>query len=104
MEYIVIGIISILIFIVLFVIIKYDKIRNRANALFLQAEKHVTEDKLQYVSENLYEYVTATVPFVGIFIKSESFEIIVQKLYDNTRNLAKDLLDDGKLNKSHKED
>ena len=39
-----------------------------------------------------------------MFIKSDSFEVIVQKLYDNTRNLAKDLLDDGKLNKSNKEE
>ena len=103
-EYLVIGIISILVFIILFVIIKCEKVRNRANALFLQAEKHVTEDKLQYVSDNLYQYVTSTIPLVGIFIKDEAFKQIVQKLYDETRELAKDLLDDGKLNKSNEEE
>ena len=96
----IIGLISIIVFITLFVIIKYDKVRNRANALFLQAEKYVTEDKLQYVSDNLYQYVTGTIPLIGIFIKDEAFKQIVQKLYDETRDLAKDLLDDGKINKS----
>ena len=103
MEYLVIGVIALLVVVGLLIIIKVEKVRNRANALFLQAEKYVTEDKLQYVSDNLYEYVTSTVPFVGMFIKDELFKEIVQKLYDNTRNLAKDLLDDGELNKSNKE-
>ena len=93
MEYLIIGAIALLVLVGLLIIIKVEKVRNRANALFLQAEKCVTEDKLQYVSDNLYEYVTATVPFIGIFIKDDLFKEIVQKLYDNTRNLAKDLLD-----------
>jgi len=84
----------------LFVIIKVEKIRNRANALFLQAEKYITEDKLKYVADNLYRYVIATVPFIEIFIKDTLFIKIVQYLYDRTRKTAKDLLDDGKLNKS----
>ena len=104
MEYLVISAIALLVIVGLLIIIKVEKIRNRANALFLQAEKYVTEDKLQYVSDNLYEYVTSTVPFIGMFIKDELFKEIVQKLYDNTRNLAKDLLDDGELNKSNKEE
>lgn len=104
MEYLIIGGIALIVFIILFVIVKVEKIRNRANALFLQAEKYVTEDKLQYVSENLYEYVTSTIPLIGMFIKDELFKEIVQMLYDNTRNLAKDLLDDGELNKSNKEE
>lgn len=93
MEYLIISAIALLIIVGLLIIIKVEKIRNRANALFLQAEKYVTEDKLQYVSDNLYEYVTATVPFIGIFIKDNLFKEIVQMLYDHTRNLAKDLLD-----------
>ena len=104
MEYLVIGVIALLVIVGLLIIIKVEKVRNRANALFLQAEKYVTEDKLQYVSDNLYEYVTSTIPFIGMFIKDELFKEIVQKLYDNTRNLAKDLLDDGELNKSNKEE
>ena len=93
MEYLLIGAIALIIFIFLFVIIKVEKIRNRANALFLQAEKYVTEDKLQYVSDNLYDYVASTFPFLGMFVKGELFKKILQKIYDSTRNLAKDLLD-----------
>ena len=104
MEYLIIGVIALLVIVGLLIIIKVEKVRNRANALFLQEEKYVTEDKLQYVSDNLYEYVTSTIPFIGMFIKDELFKEIVQMLYDNTRNLAKDLLDDGELNKSNKEE
>ncbi len=97
MEYIVIGVIALLVFVGLLIIIKIEKVRNRANALFLQAEKYVTEDKLQYVCDNLYAYL----PAIGqIFITEELFKRIVQGLYDKSRKLAKDLLDDGKLNKS----
>lgn len=81
-------------------IVKVEKIRNRANALFLQAEKYITEDKLQYVADNLYSYLTATIPFVEIFIKDTFFIKVVQYLYDKTRKTAKDLLNDGKLNKN----
>lgn len=101
MEYVVIGIISLIVFIVLLVIIKVEKLRNRANALFLQAEKYVTEDKLQYVCENLYKYIPS---IVQVFINEELFEKIVQKIYDNTRKIVHDLLDDGKANKSNKEE
>ena len=97
MEYLVIGAIALLVLVGLLIIIKLEKVRNRANALFLQAEKYVTEDKLQYVSENLYEYVTSTVPFIGMFIKDELFKEIIQKLYDSARNLAKDLLDNRQI-------
>lgn len=104
MEYLVIGGIAVIVFLILFVIIKVEKIRNRANALFLEAEKYVTEDKLDYVSDNLYEYVISTIPLIGMFLKDEAFRTIVQKLYDETRMLARDLLDDGKRNKSNKEE
>ncbi|MBE5820451.1 MAG: hypothetical protein E7310_06555 [Clostridiales bacterium] len=80
-------------------ILKVESFRNRANALFLEAEKNVTEDKFQYVYDNLYDYVPT---IIRIFITDETFKEIVQFLYDNTRKIAKDLLDDGKLNKSNK--
>lgn len=67
--------------------------------MFLEAEKNVTEDKFQYVYDNLYDYVPT---IIRIFITDETFKEIVQFLYDNTRKIAKDLLDDGKLNKSNK--
>ena len=57
MEYVLIGGIALIVFLLMLVIIKVEKVRNRANALFLQAEKYVTEDKLQYVCDNLYSYV-----------------------------------------------
>ena len=80
-------------------ILKVESFRNRANALFLEAEKNVTEDKFQYVCDNLYDYVPT---IIRVFITDETFKEIVQFLYDNTRRVAKDLLDDGKLNKSNK--
>lgn len=101
MEYLLIGGIALVVFIIFFIIITVKQIRDRANALFLQAEKYVTEDKLLYVSENLYEYLPTV---AKIFLKPEGFDRTVQKLYDKTRRLAKDLLDDGKLNKSIKEE
>ena len=101
MEYLIIGAIALLVIVGLLIIIKVEKVRNRANALFLQAEKYVTEDKLQYVSDNLY--VNAPAIFRLIF-NEEDFKNLVQMLYDQTRKTAKDLLDDGKLNKSNKEE
>lgn len=98
MEYIIIGSIVIAMFIFLLSIIKVEKLRNRANALFLEAEKYVTEDKLQYVCSNLYVYYLPNV--AKKFIGQDLFNEIIQTLYDKTRKLAKDLLDDGKRNKS----
>ena len=101
MEYILIGIIALVVFTILLLIIKVEKLRNRANALFLEAEKNITEDKFNYVCENLYMYIPN---ILKIFIDEELFGRIVQMIYDNTREIAHDLLDDGKLNKSNKEE
>lgn len=101
MEYILIGIIALVVFTILLLIIKVEKLRNRANALFLEAEKNITEDKFDYVCENLYMYIPN---ILKIFIDEELFGRIVQIIYDNTREIAHDLLDDGKLNKSNKEE
>ena len=101
MEYILIGIIALVVFTILLLIIKVEKLRNRANALFLEAEKNITEDKFDYVCENLYMYIPN---ILKIFIDEELFGKIVQMIYDNTREIAHDLLDDGKLNKSNKEE
>ena len=98
MEYIIIGGIAIAVFIFFLLIIKVEKLRNRANALFLEAEKYVTEDKLQYVCNNLYVCYLPNV--AKKFISQDLFTEIIQKLYNSTRSLAKDLLDDGKRNKS----
>ena len=106
MEYIIIGIIALIIFIVLLVILKVKAVRDRANALFLEAEKHITEDKFNYVCENLYSFLSSTRfgSIITFFLKEKAFNEMIQKLYDKTRNLAKDLLDDGKRNKSNEEE
>lgn len=95
MEYLIIGGIALAVFIFLLVIIKVEVLRNRANALFLEAEKYVTEDKLEYVCDNLYIYIPA---IAKMFVDEELFKEIIQIIYDNTREVAKDLLSDGKLN------
>lgn len=101
MEYLTIGSIVLAMFIFLLIIIKVEVLRNRANALFLEAEKYVTEDKLQYVCDNLYNYLPN---IVRLFVNEELFKEIVQMIYNNTREIARDILDDGKLNKSNKEE
>ena len=98
MEYIVMGVIALIVFIVLVLLVKIDGLRNRAFALFLEAEKNVDENKFDYVCNNLYDYVPA---IIKIFLSDESFKKLVQMLYNHTRKIAKDLLDDGKLNKSN---
>ena len=99
MEYIIIGAIALVVFIILLLIIKVEALRNKANALFLEAEKNITEDKFNYVCANLYVYLPS---FAKLFISDEAFQELVQKLYDSSRELAHDLLDDGKRNKSNK--
>jgi hypothetical protein len=106
MEYLIIGVIALIVFVALLIIIKVEQVRNRAKALFLQAEKYVTEDKLEYVCTNLYNFLSSTTigNIITFFLKEEAFKEIIQKLYDNTRKMAFDLLDDGEFNKSNKEE
>lgn len=101
MEYIIIGSIALAVFIFLFTIIKVEKLRNRANALFLEAEKYITEDKFKYVCDNLYKYIPN---ILKLFLNEDFFKEIIQMIYNNTREVARDILDDGKLNKSNKEE
>lgn len=104
MEYLIIGGIALIVFIVLLIIIKVKQVRDRVLALFLQAEKYVTEDKMEYVCENAYNFISllsiANIQIgsiVTFFLKQETFNEIIQKMYDNTRRIAKDVLADGKL-------
>lgn len=90
MEYIIIGSIALAVFIFLFTVIKVEKLRNRANALFLEAEKYITEDKFKYVCDNLYKYIPN---ILKLFLDEDFFKQIVQMIYDNTREVARDLLD-----------
>lgn len=66
---------------------------------------------MEYVCENAYYFLsTISVAEIEIgkiitfFLKQETFNEIVQKMYDNSRSLVKDLLDDGKRNNSNKEE
>ena len=91
--YLIIGIIVVLIG--CYILLQIKAIRDRANALFLEAEKHIDEDKLNYVASNLYNRLPSYITFI---LSYGSFEVIVQKIYDKTREIAKDLLNDGKFN------
>jgi hypothetical protein len=91
--YLIIGIILLLA--AIYCLLQIKSIRDKAQALFLEAEKNITEDKLQYVSENLYDSLPA---IVRLFLNYEGFDEIVQKIYDKTRRLAEDILSDGKFN------
>jgi hypothetical protein len=50
---------------------------------------------MQYVIDNIYSYLPT---IIRIFVSPELLEKIVQKMFDE----IKDLLDDGKINKSTK--
>lgn len=111
MEYLIIGAIALLVIVGLLITIKVKQVRDKVHALFLQAEKYVTEDKMEYVCENAYNFIsTISIARIEIgaiitfFLKQETFNEIVQGMYDKSRSLVKDLLDDGELNKSNKEE
>lgn len=79
-----------------FYLICQTKLREKIYALLLDAEK-TDEDgttKFDYVCTNAYEYVPSC---FKVFISYSSFRIIVQKLYDKLRDLAKDGKVDGNL-------
>ncbi len=81
-----------------YLLIKLNKdIRLKAYDLFIRAEHHfgsgTGKNKMKYVIENLYRYLPN---LVTIFISTETLQKIVQKFF----NEIKDLLDDGKRNKS----
>ena len=70
------------------------KLREKKDALLLDAEK-TDEDgntKFEYVCSNAYEYVPS---YFKVFISESSFRVLVQKLYDKLRDLAKDGKIDG---------
>ena len=95
MNYVYLAIGIILFLIAVYVLLQIKVIRDRANALFLEAEKNIDEDKLNYVASNLYNRLPGYITFI---VSYGSFEVIVQKIYDKTRVIAKDLLNDGKFN------
>lgn len=77
-----------------FYLVCQTKLREKIYALLLDAEK-TDEDgttKFEYVCSNAYEYVPSC---FKVFISESSFRVLVQKLYDKLRDLAKDGKIDG---------
>ena len=84
----------VLIAILVFYLVCQTKLREKIYALLLDAEK-TDEDgntKFEYVCSNAYEYVPS---YFKVFISESSFRVLVQKLYDKLRDLAKDGKIDG---------
>ena len=77
-----------------FYLICQTKLREKIYALLLDAEK--TDDdgmtKFDYVCSNAYDYVPSC---FKVFVSYSSFKLMVQKLYDKLRDLAKDGKVDG---------
>lgn len=78
-----------------------QNIRLKAYEFFLKAEHEFIsgagENKMDYVLENVYDYLPTIIRF---FISQDMMKSLLQKLF----NEIKDLLDDGKSNKSTKEE
>ena len=91
--FIIIG--AVILCITAFYLICQTKLREKVYALLLDAEK--TDDdgmtKFDYVCSNAYDYVPSC---FKVFVSYSSFKLMVQKLYDKLRDLAKD----GKLDGS----
>ena len=84
--------------ITLYLCIKFNTdFRKDIYKWFVKAEHKYSlgSEKMQYVLDNTYDYLPAP---VKMFINREVYEIILQYLFD----CVKDLLDDGKVNKSGK--
>jgi hypothetical protein len=97
-EYIIIGILVLVILVSFYLLMQFKKVREKAYKWFLKAEHYYIdgEDKMNYVIENIYPYLPIS---IRLFISENTFKNIVQTMFDE----IKDLLDDGKFNKSNKE-
>lgn len=98
--YIISALIIILIIVLIYILIKINKnIRLKAYEYFLKAEHEFIsghgEDKMNYVIENVYSYLPT---IITIFISQKTLKMIIQNMFYE----IKDLLDDGKINKSTK--
>lgn len=95
--YITIAILLAIILLV-YMLLKLNKnIRQRAYKLFLYAEHNFVsgagESKLEYVVNNVYQYLPS---IIRLFVSENMLKRVIQKMFDE----IKDLLDDGKRNKS----
>lgn len=94
-EYLMIGAGIILILLILYLLVKFStKFRQKAYRLFLYAENNLTHDKMEYVVEQIYQYL----PMVCRILPESFYRAMLQKLFDE----IKDLLDNGKIDGNNK--
>lgn len=92
-TYLIIGGIILIVLILLYLAIKLDSnFREKAYKLFIYAENHLDEGKMEYCVEHIYAYLPA--PFN--LLPSSFYRWLLQKAFDE----IKDLLDDGRINNS----
>lgn len=93
-EYIIIGLAILVIAIITFLLIKFNgTFRRNAYKLFLYAEHNViTGRKMDYVVNEIYNML----PAIFRILPQSFYRSLLQKMFDE----IKDLLDDGKINKS----
>lgn len=97
-EYIMIGLGLLVILVVLYLLVKFsNKFRKRAYEMFLFAENNVIKGrKMEYVVNQLYDLL----PAVMQILPKSFYKNLLQKMFDE----VKDLLDDGRVNKSNKKE
>lgn len=90
-------ILVLVIFLITILLIKFsENFRNRAYKLFLEAEHELGKgEKMDYVVEKIYSYL----PLPLKILPPAVYKRWLQCLFDE----IKDLLDDGKINNSKKE-
>lgn len=96
-HWILIGLLAFCIF-VLYLFVKFNTtVRGDIYKWFLKAENEFSNgsEKMEYVLDNTYDYIPAV---IKMFISRKTYAKLVQYLF----NCIKDLLDDGKVNKSGK--
>ncbi len=92
-TYLIIGGIILLVLVLLYAAIKLDaSFREKAYKLFIYAENHLDEGKMDYCVEHIYAYLPA--PFK--MLPASFYRWLLQKAFDE----IKDLLDDGRINNS----
>lgn len=91
--FIVLGVIAIIA--ILYLLARFNKkFRETAYSLFIYAENNLTEDKMDYVVEQIYYYL----PTICRILPESFYRDLLQKLFDE----VKDLLDDGRINNKKK--
>lgn len=95
-EYLLLILAFAVILFIIYLLVKFSEtFRKKAYELFLYAEHNfITEARMNYVVMEIYTIL----PFPLTLLPMDFYEDILQKMFDE----IKDLLDDGKSNKSTK--